>query len=113
MPNNRPRVPPFKISDELSESSSEDEAVVDEALQQHRATIAPTLEAANFAPEGEVVFDTPTLQQIKASKVRGRLGGGRSGGLQSRTVPPTPAVVPFDLVPAGDTALELKNKPLG
>ena len=59
-----------------------------------------------------MVFDTPTLQQIKASKVRGRLGGGRSGGLQSRTVPPTPAVVPFDLVPAGDTALELKNKPL-
>ena len=40
-------------------------------MQQHRATIAPTLEAANFAPEGEVVFDTPTLQQIKASKVRG------------------------------------------
>ena len=44
--------------------------------------------------------------------MRGRLGGGRSGGLQSRTVPSTPSVVPFDLVAAGDTALELKNKPL-
>ena len=88
-----------------------------------------------------MVFDTPTLQQIKASKVRGRanlnpnpnpnpnphpnpspnphpnphpnshphphldlnsnpypnqvrgrLGSGRSGGLQSRTVPSTPSV---------------------
>ena len=27
-------------------------------------------------------------------------------------MPATPSVVPFDLVPTGDTALELRNKPL-
>ena len=51
VPNNRPRVPPFKISDDLSESSSEDEAVVDPIYRQHRTMIASTLEDANFSPE--------------------------------------------------------------
>lgn len=112
VPNNKPRVPPFKISDELSESSSEEEAEVDEVYQHHRTVIPTTLEEANFCPEQEVCFHTPTAQQIKAQRVRGKLGSGRHGGLQTRTVPPTPSVVPFDLVAAGDTALELKNKPL-
>ena len=35
VPNNRPRVPPFKISDDLSESSSEDEEEIDEVRPDH------------------------------------------------------------------------------
>ena len=112
VPNNKPRVPPFKISDELSESSEEEEVEVDTEYQHHKLHIPTNLDECNFTPEAEVAFDTPTSQQIKTQRIRGKLGTGRHGGLQMRTIPNTPSVVPFDLVPAGDTALELKNKPL-
>ena len=106
VPNNRPRIPAFKISDELSESSSDEEQQQDPLYATLRTHIAPAMADANCSLEPEFSFDTPTALQLKASRWKGRL---RSG---VRTVPRTAAAKPFGLEAAAEGVEELEHKPL-
>ena len=96
VPNNRPREPLYKISDEMSEASDEEEPDVDLAHEGFKATISANLFDANFSFASEVRLDTPSLAEIKLMQRRGRLGKGQ----RVRTLPNTASVTPYGIVDA-------------
>ena len=91
VPNNRPREPLYKIADEMSEASDDEERDIDLAHEGFKHTIASNLFDANFSFEPEVHLDTPSLAEIKMMQKRGRLGKGQ----RTRTLPSVPATPPY------------------
>ena len=74
--NNRPREPLYKISDELSEASDEEEKLVDHDHANAKARVPADLFQANFNFEPEMVLDTMSAAELKLNARRGRTGKG-------------------------------------
>ena len=93
VPNNRPRTPLYKISDEISEASSEEDEDVDHKHEQFKATISPNLTDANFSFQPEVHLDTPSAAELKLAQRKGRTGRGQ----RVRTLPTVPPQIPYGI----------------
>ena len=106
--NARPKEPRFKISDELSEGSDEEERAVDLEHDAYKSTVAGDLFEANFGFEPEMRLDTMSTAEHKLMVRRGRTGKGQ----RVRTIPPTEAIVPFELYPAEPDEEAKIEKPL-
>lgn len=108
VPNCRPRVPLYKISDELSEASCGDEHSAGLDYEESKAMVAPALSDANYCFQSELVLNTPSLLEIKAMARRGRLARGQL----VRTLPPTPAIMPYGLAPTEPDSEAKIERPL-
>lgn len=70
MPSNRPREPLYKISDEISEASEDEDQHIDVAYEEARAIITPELGDANFSFEPEVRSEEAPLPSTRRVRVR-------------------------------------------
>jgi len=105
---NRPREPAYKISDEMSEDSEEEEAVIDVKHEEYKSQIPSIIFNANFGLQPEVSLDTPTVGRRKLMARKGKLGKGNP----VRTLPNTMAVIPDGLVATKPDEEARIDKPL-
>ena len=93
VPMNRPRVPLYKISDDMSETSDDDERDIDVASEAYKATIPTNLFDANFSFATEVRLDTPSLAEIRSMARKGKF----AKGARVRTLPSTAPTTPYGI----------------